>query len=98
MARLQQKAGGSHHRFSHGWRAQAKRVFDVLFINFLAAGRSCRGCPLVIGVNFTKRRCAGINYSIKGLTIMPSSKSPNSPSRRLVLGTLAALPGVSCRY
>ena len=48
--------------------------------------------PLVIGVNFTKRRCAGINYSINGSMIMPLSSNPSSPSRRLVLGALAALP------
>ncbi len=33
--------------------------------------------------------------SIQGITVMPSSKSSNSPSRRLVLGTLAALPVIS---
>src|SRR6266702_2886787 len=33
--------------------------------------------------------------SIYGLAIMPSSKSSNSPSRRLVLQTLAALPVIS---
>src|SRR5260370_8680852 len=47
---------------------------------------------LVIGVNFKKRRCAGINYSINGSMVMPLSSNPSIPSRRLVLGALAALP------